>query len=250
MNYNRAKVEEVVFTNWVDSIYFSAKMTRGQIVPLPIKEYEERKNWVRENIVKKGHFTCLEHFTLVLPNSNVPTDNYEFGRLVNSTGWVDNNGKLGGVAINPRLLFDDLVQIEGLSYIQAFDKMIEMPLYPVCNKRRTFLVTTNIGVTREFNRHRRLSVLEKSTRYVTKHRADETSSCYDLLKNNCYCKYQQLLEFGVRKDEARGVLPLGTETVAMYTGFKSSWDKFLGLRLNPDAHEDIRAIAFKIKELL
>lgn len=134
-------------------------------------------------------------------------------------------------------------------------------------KRYTFRVTTSIGVTREFNRHRVNSIAEQSTRYCNYSKdmfGNEVAICIPswlnipegtVIKeiNNLKSDIQGLssipysLEFlndlgraenlylklvtnGWKPQEAREILPLCTATEAVYTAFASDWQHFFDLR--------------------
>lgn len=136
-------------------------------------------------------------------------------------------------------------------------------------KRYTFKVLTSIGVTREFNRHRTLSILEQSTRYCnfSKDKFDnQISVCKPSWLNlntgvykisgpdivgDGYIKditnldldaqflfsvliseetYLKLLDAEWQSQQARELLPLCTATEAVYTGFTDQWNHFFSLR--------------------
>lgn len=140
-------------------------------------------------------------------------------------------------------------------------------------RRYTFSVITDIGVTREMNRHRTFSVAEQSTRYcdLTKDKfggeltfikpawrqKDKNGFIlsfddYDAFLANCEQTYKQLRQQGWRPEQARQVLPLGLKTQAIYTAFSDDWKHFLKLRadnISGKVHPNMKIIADKIKEL-
>lgn len=62
--------------------------------------------------------------------------------------------------------------------------------------------------------------------------------------------YEKLLELGIEKEDARFVLPIGTETEIVVSMNFRSWIHFLKLRLDPNAQWEIRMVAEEIhKEL-
>lgn len=125
-------------------------------------------------------------------------------------------------------------------------------------QRRSFLCTTQIAVTREINRHGwNLDIMEKSTRYT---------ECFDIIKPYWYdtkdwltkfiykisCKssfiaYKHLLRSKLKKQEARGVLPLDTASQIIYTAFDSQWEDLFKKRLISGAHPDCRQLVELIR---
>lgn len=135
-------------------------------------------------------------------------------------------------------------------------------------KRYTFKVTTDIGVTREMNRHRTFSICEQSTRYcdfskdkfggeltfikpawTIKDNAAKT--CCGLLED-IESTYKYLREDGWKPEQARQILPLGLKTEAVYTAFADDWKHFISLRADNasgKAHPNIQYIANEIKRI-
>lgn len=137
--------------------------------------------------------------------------------------------------------------------------------------RRTFSVITDIGVTREFNRHRAsMSICEESTRYCDYSKTNKFGEDLTFIKPQwlntkkdieCLSKsyisaeksYKELRKYGWKPEEARQVLPLGLKTQAIYTATENAWQHFIRLRadnVSGKAHPNINYIANLIKELL
>jgi len=212
----------------------------------------------------KMHGAMLEHGTIYL---DIPTylskhiNNY----ISNEYSRVIFTHKFGGdysthITTNMRVILENNLQ-DDLQFICA-------PTYHA--RRTTFSVITDIGVTRELNRHRVNSIAEQSTRYCT-YSADKfgneityTSNspflecvsddksyfhklCEDIA-NNCYKStwdakhyyafgllaaefaYLGLKENKVPNDIARQVLNLNTKSQAIYTAFDDDWKHFIKLR--------------------
>lgn len=136
-------------------------------------------------------------------------------------------------------------------------------------RRITLKFTTNIGVTREGNRHRVNSIAEESTRYCNYSKdkfdnqityckpawiSNEDLKVYnDLATNNkiddnttdnikaidvylgCLYKsqeaYNKLIKLGWTPQQAREVLPLATKSEVVYTAFVRDWKHWFDLRL-------------------
>lgn len=111
--------------------------------------------------------------------------------------------------------------------------------------RWTFCVDTQISTSRELNRVSPNNIAEKSTRYVyedgsicrphwmTKDEADRfnkdwfdigtKTSFYLKSCNNAFADYKFLIESGMHRQDARGVLPLDTATRCIYTYSTKEW---------------------------
>ena len=70
------------------------------------------------------------------------------------------------------------------------------------------------------------------------------------LLNNSHILYNQLLEAGVAREQARMILPLTTTTKIQMTGSIRSWIHFLELRDDEHAQKEIQLIAKSIKQQL
>lgn len=128
--------------------------------------------------------------------------------------------------------------------------------------RYTFCVDTQISTSRELNRVSPNSIAEKSTRYVY----EDGSICrphwlngYDIFKDkashyivykdreldtdinhkvltyiqscdNSFTNYKYLVESGLHRQDARGVLPLDTATRCVYTYSLKEWRAIIDLR--------------------
>lgn len=150
-------------------------------------------------------------------------------------------------------------------------------------KRYTFRVVCGIDISREWNRHRTISVSEQSTRYCnyskekfggeltfikpdwlkyTEGSFDESlNSRGDLVDKlfiqhlvNCEGVYMNLLKEGVKPQNARKILPLDTATEVIYTAFESDWEHFLSLRSSKAGatgqHPDINVLANQVYDML
>lgn len=62
--------------------------------------------------------------------------------------------------------------------------------------------------------------------------------------------YMNLIDNGVKPEDARDVLPLQLKTELIMTGTESQWNEFFKLRISEHAHPDAKYIAEQIKEQL
>ena len=153
-------------------------------------------------------------------------------------------------------------------------------------KRVTIRVKCSIGISREWNRHRSLSISEQSTRYCdftkdkfNNHLTFVIPSWVTDIKPGKYldnehleylppmwehdeisqsrwflsCKmadmdYYLIKDAGFKPQCARDILSLSTATEVVYTGFISDWKHFFSLRDNENAHPDMIALAKPLHE--
>lgn len=141
----------------------------------------------------------------------------------------------------------------------------------------TFFIETPVFVARQIMRHRTFSYNELSLRYTESKEAcykpvvwrsqhktskqcsdgalpiaqqSEAWALYFDIVDRIWYDYQQLLELGVAREQARAILPMGTITRFYMTGNLRNWAQFLTIRLNddvqPECHEVACAIAAQL----
>lgn len=138
--------------------------------------------------------------------------------------------------------------------------------------RYTFKIVTQISTSRELNRVSPNNIAEQSTRYVNlskkggaicqpwwltdediKDENNEKVTEYLISCNNSFISYNELISFGMKPQDARGVLPLDTATVCIYTYSISAWRHIINLRYygtTGAAHPNAVIIAGMIREKL
>ena len=140
--------------------------------------------------------------------------------------------------------------------------------------RYTFKVVTQISTSRELNRVSPNNIAEQSTRYVNLSKKGgaicqpwwlndkdvedwsngNTTAIYYL--NQCqlgFDCYNELINLGMKPQDARGVLPLDTATVCIYTYSIAEWRHIIDLRYygtTGAAHPNAVIIAGMIREKL
>lgn len=205
-------------------------------------------SWV--NFIKKmeklNHLSVLEFVPMYLSVPfNVPTKELEENE--HTMTLYMNDGKL--ITTNYRVLVEN----------DWTDMVKYWKVTPQHYLRHMFHVQTSIEITREWNRHRKLSIVEQSTRYVLATPDGRLPICYGVTPfDNAevdYFKeaskvYSYLIHKGRRKDAARRVLPLMTATQAFYSGFEEDWKKFIKDRTSTSAHENIRPLAEEIERII
>jgi len=117
----------------------------------------------------------------------------------------------------------------------------------------------SIAAQNQFVRSKMLDYLVQSKRYVDAsnnefiYPKDLPDEAYGLIAdsvNMAFDTYQQLLEMGVKKEDARSVLPMNTSTSMYVAGNFQAWMDFLKLRVSKHAQKEIRDIAIEIWGLL
>lgn len=220
----------------------------------------------------KLHGGCLEHGTVYLTVDLKESDLMlppAFALLMNNPYTKHYISGKGDIHVyfttNVRVLVENDI-------MECLDHVVEPAMYHY--RRYGFRVITDIGVTREFNRHRSsMSICEESTRYCdyTKGKFDgeltfitpawmklpsdklsDTEVLYLNILHKTEGIYKQLRKQGWKPEQARQILPLGLKTEAVYTAFVSDWKHFLALRsskaVSGAPHPNIRLIADKIAQ--
>lgn len=181
--------------------------------------------------------------------------------------------------------------LEHLTYLQHLDKyMVDEVTFANTQEghkimRYTFKVVTQISTSRELNRVSPNNIAEQSTRYVyddgtlckpwwidkvSENSTTVTSTIYKgseseintadgilcTYLNSCkdsFNNYKYLVEKGMNRQDARGVLPLDTATICAYTYFIDEWMHIIDLRYygtTGKPHPNAKIIAEKIRDYL
>lgn len=137
----------------------------------------------------------------------------------------------------------------------------------------TFRVKCPIYTARQIMRHRTFSFNEYSLRYskaldelytpdkfrkqsgINKQSSDgelanaDIHNIYSETTRYAYIAYKKLIELGVCREQARGVLPMCLYTTFYATVNLNNLFKFLKLRTAPDAQQEVRDVADSMEEL-
>lgn len=215
------------------------------------------------NLIKSGHGSVLEHGTVYL---KVPDGKrYRDGAFTNFNEVFTDN------------LYYKMCYNEGTTYITTnyryiVENYLENWLEYLCEptkyheKRVTAKFICDIGISREFNRHRINSVSEQSTRYCN-YSKDKFGNeltfiepCWEMsiLEEDIFIShlsdaeshYMALIDAGWKPQQARNVLPLATATELVHTAFVSDWKHFLKLRNSNTAHPQAVELAKLLQEEL
>ncbi len=114
----------------------------------------------------------------------------------------------------------------------------------------------------QFVRSKHLDFLQESQRYVDNSAHLEYYTPEDIAKNPKFLEYydaamttahrlyKYLRAQGIKKEDARYLLPNAVNTKLIVTGNFQAWSDFITLRSDPAAQLEIRQVALTIKEIL
>lgn len=108
----------------------------------------------------------------------------------------------------------------------------------------------------QFVRSKHLDFLQRSQRYCSENNSDFVYPGTDMdtkisgLYQTAMRVYQELLAEGVKKEDARFVLPEGMTTELIVTGNLQAWLDFVNLRMDKHAQKEIRNVAKTINNML
>jgi thymidylate synthase (FAD) len=108
----------------------------------------------------------------------------------------------------------------------------------------------------QFVRSKHLDFLQRSQRYCNEKETQfvypgtESDTKISSLYQTAQRVYNELIEAGVKKEDARYVLPEGTTTELIVTGNLQAWLDFIKLRADKHAQKEIRQVAVIINNIL
>ncbi len=110
----------------------------------------------------------------------------------------------------------------------------------------------------QFVRSKHLDFLQRSQRYCKEHEANFTVPNLNTEQLDAYHQailqskmaYDELIDLGVKKEDARFVLPEATHTELNVVGNLQAWKDFIKLRADKHAQWEIREVAKRINNLL
>ena len=208
-------------------------------------------------MIEHEHYAMLEHGTVYMTCNHGELPLYANNKFshVNTIDGKDY------ITTNLRVMAENKT-LEDLKYRTDFEKGKH-------ELRITVHFTTQIAITREYNRHRANSMAEQSTRYCnyTKNKFGSEISinlptwvkgdleindekfvelCEDVANEEtndwtpidawlfanqaAEVAYMKLIAMGCKPQEARVILPLDTNTELVHTAFVSDWKHFFDLR--------------------
>lgn len=249
---------------------------------------DSARKFIDNVIVARGHTAMLEHGTVYLKIPyGIMYDTGYFSNEAIATKYIDNpysivqNSQIYDywcVTTNYRVLLQN-------GWLEDLQYLCEPTEYHV--RRITVRFICDMGVAREFCRHRVFSFAQESTRYCNYSKAKfgkelnciiprwyknmfegnsyniELCHTYDLtiseglsrteaawIQAMCEAEstYFGLLTEGEPAQQARNVLPLALKTELIMTGTDEQWAGFFNLRCARDAHPQARELAIELRD--
>ena len=240
---------------------------------------DSAKKFINNVIVARGHTAMLEHGTVYLRIPDVSSDGQWIypaeGKYLGNKYSIA-IPKLEGIAQNPYSVLYVTTNYRVIlqnGWIDDLRYLCEPTEYH--DKRITVRFTCDMGVAREFCRHRVFSFAQESTRYCNYskdkfgneltfiqpcwgmshtgnyHGVDNfDGDYYEHSLRDAERHYFKLLELGWKPQQARNVLPLALKTELIMTGTAMQWIEFLKLRCATDAHPQARELAIQLRDRL
>lgn len=240
-----------------------------------------------KRLINDGHWSMFRHGTYyMIANDSDKTLETIVINYANTIGFSYHYEKhVYYITVNGNWVLDHKTPFDYLSkYIVPIEdfRNTEIGFHMM---RYTFCVDTQISTSRELNRVSPNSIAEKSTRYVY----EDGSICrphwlngYDIFKDiashyivykdrerdtdinhkvltyiqscdNSFTNYKYLVESGLHRQDARGVLPLDTATRCVYTYSLKEWRAIIDLRYygtTGKPHPNAKIIAGMIRDNL
>lgn len=211
-----------------------------------------------EGLIKRGHTSPLEHARVIIPDNN-------FRFILSSSRETYGYRERRRNVYKKGCFYAEVVNVRDLwnmvNYFNHYNKFVsEVEKLENANDYMTVKFITDIGMTRELLRHRQMSFMELSTRYVNYQDGiefikplgyDDTSSLklgYDEYLSVVEWMYQDNIRLGAKPQETRAILPLCTKTELYMTGMLSQWKDVFALRESPAAHPQMRQLMALLRE--
>lgn len=206
---------------------------------------------------ERKHCTPFEH-------TRVAIGHREYVEIVNRLPGGDSIDIYG---LNNRIAMGGRnVHINGRDFLAIGGTLEELAKLPLADDYATLHFVIDIGISRELCRHRKMSFMERSTRYVNlkdgiefirplpfEWAKDESGHKFYVWESSCReskMAYRCMIVNGCSAQEARSVLPLSTRTDLFMTGTYKQWNDVFALRLDKAAHPSMRYIMEQARELI
>lgn len=280
------KAEYLPQESGLEGIYKQIELCGRTCYKSEDKIIEESAKPFVDRMIASKHTAMLEHGTIYLAmpiETIIPIEANGWGKYRNkySKGGIicEVNGEKGvAITTNLRVIVENHWE-DDLQYICEPTKYHE--------RRYTFRLTTNRSVSHELVRHRVFSFAQESQRYcnyskdkygheitfikpswydgtkilmfknpqtvieANMYQQDEASQIFEKSLRDAEIYYLDLLNSGLKPEEARAILPNATKTEICMTGFASDWKHFFDLRYSESTgkvHPDMKQLTTLMKE--
>lgn len=229
------------------------------------------------NLIKKKHLSMFRHETIyiVAPyKESVVKELTRFNYCPYINYFYDNKHIF--ISTNGQFIRECSFMNNFNNYIVDEDTFLSIDQVAANLRRFTFKVTTQISTSRELNRVSPNNIAERSTRYVYEDGTicrphwineddvvtwesnviipnDNNTDIYLTQCNRAFNRYKTLVDNGMHRQDARGILPLDTATECIYTYTISEWRDIIDLRYygtTGKPHPNAKIIAGLIREQL
>lgn len=231
-----------------------------------------------KRLLDSKHWSMFRHESVyaIIPVHERELKDYPL--LVLSSPYIKTHTYNGNVyvATNGQFILDKLYPkfIELINMYRVTEDEFSNTEFGFDMMRYTFCVDTQISTSRELNRVSPNNIAEMSTRYVYEDGSicrphwlnkelikqyeeepivDMVSTVYLDSCNDSFKRYKFLVENGVHRQDARGVLPLDTATRCIYTYSIREWRHIIDLRYygtTGQPHPNAKLIAGMIRDEL
>lgn len=244
-------------------------------------------NKLYNSLLLNNHYSMFRHDTIyIILNDKSSDESLYYATIIYNTIY-ESNTKLAGIditlhngayyiVVNGNWLLDNfIIKARWSKYIVDAEYFANTEI-GFNMMRYTFCITTQISTSRELNRVSPNNISEQSTRYVYEngcicrphwitakdvriHNENEFYYFEDNAQNYLYgCKtqfelYKALITGGLKKQDARGLLPLDTATRCVYTYSIDEWRDIINLRyygITGVPHPNAKIIAGMIRNKL
>lgn len=229
-------------------------------------------------LIKRGHLSVLEHGTvyLAIPVTTYAPDavskylNNPYSKVTKSNDYTFKDSY--GDKVNAWCVTTNLRVIIENNAIEDLEFICEPTEYH--QKRTTVKFICSRSTSHQLVRHRVMSFAQESQRYCNysldkfdnqitfvypswleefdEQGALDESPCPDFTYGLLYAeqRYFDLLEQGLKPQQARQILPNACKTEIVVTGYDNDWEELLDLRCSTGADPDIKQLMNPLKEVL
>lgn len=266
MKVINSSVQEIKQAHGIKGIYQHIEKCGRTCYKSEDKITEDSEMKFFQGLVNRNHFAMLEHGTVYFRfpfQANEEAQDAIY-KVLNSKYSFNKVGEDGNIycTTNMRVLLEEVPnEYEALINTYALE---EADANHIRKYTAKFIISR--GIANEFVRHRVLSFAQESTRYCNymkdrfggeltfirpewlKGEGIDHEVEFVWLKAMARAEkdYFDLIEHGVKPQNARGVLPLDLKTELVVTGTMDQWEDFFDLRMREvtgPAHPDAKAIA-------
>lgn len=231
-----------------------------------------------KRLLDSRHWSMFRHESVYAIISVHERELKDYPLLVLSSPYIKTHTYNGNVyvATNGQFILDEFYPkfIELINRYRVTEDEFSNTEFGFDMMRYTFCIDTQISTSRELNRVSPNNIAEKSTRYVYEDGSicrpywlnkelikqyeeepivDMVSTVYLDSCNDSFKRYKFLVENGVHRQDARGVLPLDTATRCVYTYSIDEWRAIIDLRYygtTGKPHPNAKLIASMIRNEL